>query len=451
MASWNSHWRVPLGINMYPVAADVDGDGRRELVVCALAGHPVCAINVDGAVLWEVDVQPDNAPDGMAYPDPTRMPDGRWVTQMDVRRPGLYEGTAVRHNDWVYQPALLDVDGDGREEVIAGRRGHLCAIDGSSGNVVKQWHIPGDAVPGGDAIGYFFVIRSDGERRLVVPTRLGGVFCLDEQLEQVRWQSHLPMPAHWAFAGDVDGDGSDEILWAYDCTGTPHNELGVVWLLSADGEERWRRFTDEIMDDTHLDYALMLPPTDQRDGLIVMPDGPAFDANGDEVFNVRQTVHHGQRVALIRDGAGDDLLIYADRGVRASGNDEAWLGTTGVVATDLNGHVLWQRRDLTDHSGHRISDGWPVRGGDGESDLYAAGELGNWGGTRHRGVGDYYVYLMRPDGEVVQTIRQRDTGANGKGYPYPGACGMGFDLDGDGHDELYVITSDGTWSQYRTD
>ena len=180
--------------------------------------------------------------------------------------------------------------------------------------------------------------------------------------------------------------------------------------------------------------------------MIALPDGPALSPDGEEVFNVREIVHHGQRVAHFVLPGGEERLIYADRGRR--GGDEAWVGTTGVVAVDMQGHVLWERRDLTNHSGHRIGDGWPVRAAQPQEDVYAAGEIGNWGGTRHRGVGDYHVYLMNMEGETLQVLCERDTGYNGQGYPYTGATGMGFDLNADGCDELYVVTNDGTWICY---
>jgi len=439
-------WSVRVGVLNYPVAADVDGDGTAELLILGTEGHPLCVLGVEGKLRWEAEVQADSPPDGSAYPDPKKDRSGTWRRDMETRNPGLYEGKALRYNDWIYQPSLLDVNGDGRDEVIVGRRARILALDGRTGQPVKDWRIPGDYIPGGDTIGYFLTVRAGGQRHLIVPTRMNGAFCLDERLETVLWRLPLPLPAHWAFAGDVDGDGEDEVLWGYDCTGSPEHALGVVWLLDAGGSVRWRRFADEIMDDTHLDHALMLPPDDHRQGLIVLPDGPALDAAGREVFNVRTIMHHGQRVQLFCAAGGEEVLIYADRGER--GGDESWVGTTGVVAVDMQGRVIWERRDLTHHSGHRIGDGWPVRGA-GSGDLYAAGEVGNWGGTRHRGVGDYFVYLLTPEGRLVQTLCEYDTGYNGKGYPYTGATGMGLDLDGDGQDELYVVTNDGTWSSYH--
>jgi hypothetical protein len=441
--TWARGWSVPLGVFNYPVCADVDGDGQRELLILATSGHPLCVLGADGKLRWEAQVQTYNPPDGMIYPDLEKDQAGTWrVTGEPIGR-GLYYGGALRHNDWGYQAALLDVDGDGRQEVIVGRRGQLLALEGSTGQSVKQWSIPGDIIASGDTIGFFLTLHARGERRLLVPTRMNGAFCLDERMEQVQWRLPLPMPGHWIFAGDVDGDGEQEVLWGYDCTGAVAHRLGVIWLVGADGRVRWRRFSDEIMDDTHLDHALMLPPTSRRQGLIVLPDGPALAADGSEVFNVRRKVHHGQRVALLTGPGGEEVLIYAARG--ESGCEHA-LATTGVVAVNTRGQVLWERRDLTRTSGHRVGDVWPVNMGGGGPDLAAVGELGGWQGTPRRGPGEHYVYLLTPGGELVDTIGEYDSGEGGA---YTGATGMGFDLDADGRDELYVCTNDGTWSCYR--
>lgn len=171
MDQWRRRWSVRVGLFNYPVAADVDGDGRRELVILGSQGHPVCVLGADGSLRWEAPVEADNPPDGFAYPDPGKQADGSWLMEMDARRPGLYEGRALRYNDWIYRAALLDVNGDGLDEIIVGRRGRLLALDGRGGGVVQEWRIPGDRVPGGDTIGYFLTVRAEGERRLLVPTR----------------------------------------------------------------------------------------------------------------------------------------------------------------------------------------------------------------------------------------------------------------------------------------
>ena len=119
---------------------------------------------------------------------------------------------------------------------------------------------------------------------------------------------------------------------------------------------------------------------------------------------------------------GEERLIFADRGHLGT---EGW-DTGGVVAVDMQGRMLWERRDLTRETGHRLGDVWPVHLGSPEGTLFAAGEIGGWGGTRHRGIGEYAVYLLTREGELAQTVVEHDTGYNGKGSPYTGATGMGF-------------------------
>src|SRR5439155_7949573 len=161
----------------------------------------------------------------------------------------------------------------------------------------------------------------DGEQRLLVPTVRAGLFCLDRTLEKVLWRLPLPPSIHSAVAGDVDGDGCDEVVWALDiyqsvCWTAAHTveALGILWLIDWNGRVRWRMFSDEIMDDSHIDNMLVLAPTPHRQGLIVFSDGPALDADGKVVFNLSEQFGHGQRVDRVRTCDGEERLVFADRG-----------------------------------------------------------------------------------------------------------------------------------------
>ena len=58
------------------------------------------------------------------------------------------------------------------------------------------------------------------------------------------------------------------------------------------------------------------------------------------------------------------------------------------MCADFDDWVVWERRNLSLETGHRISDGWPVCMTD--RLMYAVGQIGNWGGTEHQGPGKYF-------------------------------------------------------------
>lgn len=89
-----------------PVAADVDGDGRPDIVVATNNGH-VVALRHDGSLLWERDVAPDF---GMS--------------------PGKQQITS--------SPAVADVDGDGRAEIVVGAGTQYSAVCTQGGVIVLE-------------------------------------------------------------------------------------------------------------------------------------------------------------------------------------------------------------------------------------------------------------------------------------------------------------------------
>jgi hypothetical protein len=398
-------WTEKVGVFNTPACADIDGDGKDEMLIHRGAG--LALLNENGHQ-WTREIQP--------------------------------EGTAAK----VQQPVFLDVDQDGVLEIVVGRQGRLQVLKGEEGSLLREWELPHKTRWGEDSIGGMLTVESRGEQRLLVPTVGGGLYCLNETLEEILWQMSVPPSEHGAFAGDVTGDGVEEMLWAHPVRNVPTGELGVLWLLNADGEVLWRKFTDEVLgDDNHLDYALLLGPTDTRRGVIVLPDGLFVDDKGKQVCDYRDVLHHGQRAAHICNAEGREVILVADRGLWVE--EDNWAhhpGSTGVVAVDLEGNVVWERRDVTARSGHNIGDGYAVRGGEMREDLYVAAEIGNWGGKWH-GAGEYWAYLLNMRGETVAEVSlQVESGK------YMGTMGVGADLDGDGAEEMYVLTNEGLVAQY---
>jgi outer membrane protein assembly factor BamB len=116
-----------------PVAADVDGDGRYEIVVAVRAQH-TALICLDDA--------------------------GRqkWETQID--------------GQWIAEPVIADLNGDGRLEILTGAQDRLLVFDGA-GQLIDERQISGR--PGPAVVGDLDV---DGWLEIVVGTDTGDLVCI---------------------------------------------------------------------------------------------------------------------------------------------------------------------------------------------------------------------------------------------------------------------------------
>jgi hypothetical protein len=152
-------------------AADLDGDGVPEIVVCsakgpAAANTGVLAFHADGSVLWE---QPDttkvhcgnDAPaigdvDGDGQPEVLvglTLLDGKTGAVLRELDPGTGAGTRLT--------GLSDVDGDGQLDVVDGQRAYR-----ADGSVIWDLRTGADAIP----FGYHAVgdLDRDGSPEVVV-------------------------------------------------------------------------------------------------------------------------------------------------------------------------------------------------------------------------------------------------------------------------------------------
>lgn len=184
---------------------DLDGDGVPEfvfvqnenVVTCERYHHNiyrhiscVTAVDIDGSILWQI-----GRPDTRNFPAQTELPIG-----------------------------VIDIDGDGRDEVVLARNFKLMIIEGSSGKTIRSRDTPkaregGDFVEGSETIFervlgdhiVFADLRGLGRARdIVFKDRYNNIWAYTEDLDEL-W-SYSGKLIHTPLIYDLDDDGRDEVF-----------------------------------------------------------------------------------------------------------------------------------------------------------------------------------------------------------------------------------------------
>lgn len=323
-------------------------------------------------------------------------------------------------------PLCMDVDGDGRNEILQG------AVDLDSywaGGMVNLWDADGNSLPNWPVlVGYYGWpsslavgdIDGDGDYEVVAASEVDG------EVYAFHVDSGQPLDGNWPAAvggwygyiaagpvlADLDGDGDSEILVALDLESGSTDGLIA---LQHDGSYLWRRRYTAAGPISVADL--------DRDGdveIALCGLGPGLNRLYTFILD-----HNGQQVARWRGGSPKGTA-FAD--LDGDGKTEMIFCTeTEVTAVRADGSTVWKTRTddpLDTGGGLCIGD----LDGDGLSEVYVA--------TYVEGDGFLFtrVYAFDHKGKL-QTA---------KGYPKtimgdPSRCTpLVADIDGDGAKELIV-------------
>ena len=261
-------WPVSLGgVCRTPAAGDLDGDGYMEIVV--EVEYPYFERHYEKIFVFQYD--------GTPYPGDWPKGDGREIeyvttipTIADVDKDGFLEiivggengelhawhhdGTIVsgwpvnvEYSRSITAPAVGDIDGDGRTEIVAAVG---CKISDDWTGYIYAWNDDGTLVPGNWPVTVDGAVEPpvlgdiDGDNQLeILVNALGTLFAFEHdgtiipgwpkemQLEEINWGS--PM------LGDLDRDGMPEIIvtggsFSYDSSDNMISKNGV-WVFRGDG------------------------------------------------------------------------------------------------------------------------------------------------------------------------------------------------------------------------
>ena len=245
---WNytTPWCLSYLFFSSPALGDVDGDGKLEVIVGVGNCHAdasiletiYCLNGEDGSLLWNYTTPWFFYLSSPALGDVDG--DGKLEVVVGVDDEEIYclngeDGSLL----WNYtigkaawsSPALGDVDGDGKLEVVVGvdDEGIYC-LNGEDGSLLWNYTTPWFFYLSPLALGD---VDNDGKLEILVGSDDEEIYCLNGEDGSLLWNYTIEQGIRSSPAlGDVDGDGKFEVI-------VGSNDRGIYCLNGEDGSLLW--------------------------------------------------------------------------------------------------------------------------------------------------------------------------------------------------------------------
>ncbi|MCB9831091.1 MAG: PQQ-binding-like beta-propeller repeat protein [Planctomycetes bacterium] len=284
---WN--YKAPSGTDSPPACADLDGDGKPELVFGTMKvrggdGRVVVLDAASGQERWQVAV-PGHIQSEPALVDLNG--NGRldvlvtnWMGDGKLRALDGGDGRELWRfatDDWVYHGvSVADLDGDRKPEVIvADRKGNVHLLQGEDGSLVWTAKLEGERE--GSVFGPTSLVDADGKGAPEIVVCGCRLHLLDAR-GKLRWSKRYGMRsiARGVAVADVDGDGRQDLVF-----GEGRN---LRALRARDGEEIWAYDLGIAKDGRdEIDHAPLIVDLDgdgKLDVFVVSGQGRSDDRSG---------------------------------------------------------------------------------------------------------------------------------------------------------------------------
>ncbi len=192
---WKTIKPDPAYHGQWLVAADLDGDGKAELLTARQTKQNVTtllATRLDGSTMWH------------------------WGT--------ANSGSPVLGYDVPVQ--IYDLDGDGKPEVYLSNKGSLIVLDGVTGKELRRFPLP-EELKVADCITFANLRGGPRARDIIIKSRYTQLWAYTDDWKPLwHWKPATFKTCHHPFLFDMDGDGRDEVMAGFT-------------LLTPEGKEMW--------------------------------------------------------------------------------------------------------------------------------------------------------------------------------------------------------------------
>jgi len=255
--SYFPHTPPKQGCNdVAPVIYDIDGDGMLEVIVpSSCTPVTLCLNGKDGSLKWKSNTRGSDSPPTIADIDKDGKPEilhgefGGWVRCLNAEDGSLLWDLPVNMNSWIQTaPTIVDLNNDGQLDFVVGtwdfnKNDSIYAFDGNNrkrlwSKPVHNWMYHGTAVADFD---------DDKKPELIIGSWNDTLYCINGENGTTDWKyfadgSSISCPVS---IGDLDNDGECDIVftswykvialtnkgklkWQYDIPSFTYNFRGVV-------------------------------------------------------------------------------------------------------------------------------------------------------------------------------------------------------------------------------